>query len=132
MFDPYRPWLGISEGQRPPTYYQLLGIAPTEADAEVIKEAALQRTSHVRVYQTGPYAEICTRLLNEIARARAILLDPLSRKEYDLGLQKPPTPASGRSIPAGAIPQAPSRGPLLEKLLAALAYGLLLLLGFLV
>src|SRR5262245_36633612 len=83
MFDPYQQWLGIPYGQRPPTYYQLLGISPQETDGEVIKEAALRRTSHIRYFQLGPHAQECTGLLNEIAQARAVLLNPADRTEYD-------------------------------------------------
>jgi serine/threonine protein kinase len=83
MFDPYHKWLGVPEGQRPPTYYQLLGISPQEADMEVIKEAALRQTSHIRTYQMGPHAQECTQVLNEIAQARAVLLNPADRTEYD-------------------------------------------------
>ena len=43
MFDPYHKWLAIAKDQRPPTYYQLLGISPHEADPEVIEEAAIRR-----------------------------------------------------------------------------------------
>jgi hypothetical protein len=83
MFDPYHKWLGIPKPQRPPTYYQLLGIAPDETDLEVIKEAAIRQTTHVRAYQIGPHAVECTQLLNEIAQARQILLNPAKRQEYD-------------------------------------------------
>jgi len=86
MFDPYHKWLGLPKSQRPPTFYQLLGVAPDESDADVIKEVALRQTSHVRTYQTGPHADECTRLLNEIAQARAVLLDPAARKKYDAQL----------------------------------------------
>jgi hypothetical protein len=86
MFDPYHKWLAIPKGQRPPTCYQLLGVAPDEDDAEVIEEAAIRQTSHVRTYQTGPHTKECTDLLNEIARARTTLLSPTKRKEYDARL----------------------------------------------
>src|SRR5262249_3537549 len=86
LFDPYRKWLDLASDQCPPTHYQLLGIAADEAVVEVIKEAALRQTARVRVFQTGPYAELCTRLLNEIAQARAVLLNPKSRQEYDARL----------------------------------------------
>src|SRR3954447_5892537 len=82
-FDPYHKWLGIPKHLRPPTYYQLLGLAAAEADREVIEEAAIRQTTHVRAYQVGPHAQACTRLLNEIAAARQVLLDPKRRKEYD-------------------------------------------------
>ena len=71
-FDPYHRWLGIPKGQRPPTFYQLLGVAPDEADTEVIEEAALRQTSHVRLYQTGPYAQQCTAILNELWKGSQI------------------------------------------------------------
>ena len=31
VFDSYHKWLGIPEGHRPPTHYQLLGISPDAA-----------------------------------------------------------------------------------------------------
>jgi hypothetical protein len=101
MFDPYHRWLAIPRGQRPPTYYQLLGVDPDEADPDVIAEAALRQTSHVRTYQTGPYAERCTALLNEIARARATLTHPERRREYDARLGSGPSPPSGPSAAPG-------------------------------
>src|SRR5262245_63896476 len=76
VFDPYHKWLGIKPEHQPPTYYRLLGISPDEKDPEVIREAAIRQTAHVRTYQIGAHAQDCTRLLNEIALAQATLLDP--------------------------------------------------------
>src|SRR5262245_59600964 len=104
MFDPYHKWLGIPKGQRPPNHYQLLGIAPDEQDAEVIEEAAIRQTTHVRAYQIGPHAAECTRLLNEIAEARRTLLDPARRKQYDAALAKQ---AAAKASPPPAKPPAP-------------------------
>jgi hypothetical protein len=92
MLDPYHRWLAIPKDRRPPTHYQLLGVAPDEADPEVINEAALRQASHVRTYQAGPHADVCTRLLTEIAQARKTLLNPEKRREYDAQLAAPPTP----------------------------------------
>src|SRR5437763_2390949 len=86
MFDPYHKWLGIPKDQRPPTYYQLLGISPQETDADVINEAAVRQTTHVRTYQIGPNAADCTRILNEISQARTTLQSPSKRREYDASL----------------------------------------------
>jgi hypothetical protein len=83
MFDPYHKWLAIPPGQRPPTHYQLLGISPTENDADVIEEAALQRIAHLRTYQIGPLAKECIQLLNEVAQAKIVLLNLEKRKAYD-------------------------------------------------
>ncbi len=131
MFDPYHKWLGIPKDARPPTHYQLLGIAPDEADAEVIKEAALRQTSHVRVFQTGPHAELCTRVLNEIAQARAVLLNPKLRHEYD-DRRAPPLAdvATAPPVPVARDFVRRLRRPQAERVLAAVGYGLLLLLGF--
>ncbi|MCI0376099.1 MAG: WD40 repeat domain-containing protein [Gemmataceae bacterium] len=86
MFDPYHKWLGIPKDQRPPTFYQLLGLAAFETDTEVIDEAAIRQTTHVRAYQIGPQAGECTRILNEISLARQTLLSPAKKKEYDAQL----------------------------------------------
>src|SRR5262245_64598405 len=83
MFDPYHKWLGIPPDQRPPTYYQLLGLSPGEDDAEVIAEAAIRQAAHVRSYQIGPHAAESVRILNEIAEASRVLRDPAKRRAYD-------------------------------------------------
>ena len=75
------------------TYYQVLDISPDEQDPKVIEEAALRCSSHVRAYQLTRESE-CTLRLNEIARALITLLDPVRRREYDLGLGKPLGPAA--------------------------------------
>jgi hypothetical protein len=126
MFDPYHKWLGIPKGKRPPTHYQLLGIAPDEKDAEVIKEAALRQTSHVRVFQTGPHSELCTRILNEIAQARAVLLKPELRQEYDADLHQAAAEAAERARAAGwQLLGFPA-----QTVLAAAGYVLVLIAGF--
>jgi hypothetical protein len=89
MFDPYEKWLGIPKGRRPLTHYQLLDISRTERDPDVIEDAVAEQEERVRRHEEGPHAEACARLLKEIARARATLLDPARRKEYDAGLRKP-------------------------------------------
>lgn len=95
MFDPYQEWLGILTNKRPPNHYQLLGIEPHETDTERIKEAALRQTARLRALQLGPYAELCTRLLNEIAQARATLVNPKLRHEYDQRLRPSAAPVDG-------------------------------------
>jgi hypothetical protein len=102
MFDPYHKWLGIPKNQRPPTLYQLLGIAPGEADPEVIDEAAIRQTAHVRTYQIGAHSEDCTKILNEIAQARATLLNPAKRKQYDATLAKKAAPGQRKAEEASA------------------------------
>jgi WD40 repeat protein len=86
VFDPYHKWLGISKADRPVTFYKLLGLSNGESDAEVIEEAAIRQTTHLRAYQVGAHAAECTRLLNEVATARQVLINPVKRKEYDAKL----------------------------------------------
>jgi hypothetical protein len=87
-FDPYRAWLGIPGNQRPPTYYQLLGLRPNETDPYTIEEAAIRRTSRIRMYQTSAYMRECVQLLNELAEAEATLVNPAKRQRYDAQLQE--------------------------------------------
>jgi hypothetical protein len=82
------------------TYYQVLDISPDEQDPKVIEEAALRCSGHVRAYQLTRESE-CTLRMNEIARALITLLDPVRRREYDLGLGKSlSTALSERRAPA--------------------------------
>jgi len=83
MFDPYHRWLGIPKEQQPPTHYRLLGISPDEEDREVIEEAAIRQSTHLRTYQAGQHAALCAKLLNEVAQARLTLVDPAKRQVYD-------------------------------------------------
>lgn len=71
----------------------MLDISPDEQDPQVIEEAALRCSRHVRAYQLTREAESTLRL-NEIARALNTLLDPVRRREYDLSLATPPQPGS--------------------------------------
>ncbi len=86
-FDPYATWLGIPPDRRPPTYYDLLGLAPDESDPEMIEQAALRRMSKVRQHQLGPHSELSQEVLAELARARLILMDPDRRDDYDAKLK---------------------------------------------
>jgi hypothetical protein len=103
MFDAYHKWLGIPKAKHPATYYQLLGIQPGERDAEVIEEAAIRQSTHLRNYQLGAHAALCTQLLNEIAQAKAVLLNPEKRSAYDSQLANaaagPPATAVAISDP---------------------------------
>src|SRR3954468_23151085 len=109
-FDPYHKWLGIPKHQRPPTHYQLLGLAAGESDTEVVEEAAIRQTTHVRAYQVGPHAQVCTRILNEIAAARQVLCNPQKRQDYDRKLSEQAA-AAAKAAGSAAItttPPAPS------------------------
>jgi hypothetical protein len=85
-----------SAGMQPGrTCYQVLDISPDEQDPKVIEEAAVRCSGRVRVYQLTR-EPACTLLLKEIAQALNTLLDPVRRREYDLGLSKPLSPAPSK------------------------------------
>ncbi len=111
MFDPYHKWLAIPKDQRPPSYYQLLGVAPNEQDPEVIDEAALRQMAHVRAYQLGSHAAVSQRILNEISQARTVLLNAQKRKAYDETLAPKADPAAARVEAPPDLAVAVSAGP---------------------
>lgn len=86
-FDPYHKWLGIPQHEQPPNHDRLLGVETFESDVEVIENAADQRMAHVRSFQHGQHAEISQKILNKIAVARAALLNPQKKIDYDTKLQ---------------------------------------------
>ena len=111
-FDPYHRWLGISPKDQPPNHYRLLGVDRFESDLEVIRDAAERQIAHVRTYQLGEYSELSQRILNELAGAKACLLDPASKSEYDRRLQTPPGGAAiGRGPVRAGVPPPPPAPP---------------------
>jgi hypothetical protein len=85
--DPYWKWLGIPPEQQPPDHYVLLGIAPFEANRDVIENAFVRQMNHVRTFQGGPHAAISQQLLNELSAVRLCLLDEEQKQVYDEQLQ---------------------------------------------
>ncbi|MBW3595678.1 MAG: hypothetical protein KY475_00220 [Planctomycetes bacterium] len=107
VFDPYYRWLGIPPEEQPPDRYRLLGVPPFERDVEVIQNAVDRQMMHIRTFQAGPHSAESQRILNEIAAARACLLDPAQKAAYDRRLyaelhQPPPQPPTEPQPPAPA------------------------------
>ena len=94
-FDPYHRWLGIPPKYQPPDHYRLLGLETLENDREVIRDAAERQMGHVRQYHLGSHAELSQRILNELAAAKACLLDPDKKAAYDAQFQVQVEPARG-------------------------------------
>jgi formylglycine-generating enzyme required for sulfatase activity len=107
-FDPYHRWLAIPPKDQPPNHYRLLAIDASESDAEVIRDAAEQRMAHVRTYGLGRYSELSQRILNELAAAKACLLDPKSKAAYDRELSA----QSGKPDVATQLPPPAPQPPL--------------------
>lgn len=114
-FDAYHVWLGIPPGEQPPDHYRLLGIPPFEPDPDVIEQAAERQTAFLRQMETGPHRETAQHILQEIAQARATLLNPATRGTYDEVLRhlkegriSTSTPASASAPPSGMPRSMPS------------------------
>jgi hypothetical protein len=98
QFDPYHKWLGIPLADQPPNHYRLLGIQVFESDSDTIANAADQRMTHVRSFQSGKYSAESQRLLNELAAARVCLLKPDRKTAYDETLKARQSSAVARPV----------------------------------
>jgi len=86
-FDPYHKWLGIAPTEQPPNHYRLLGLNLFESDLDVIENGADRQMAHLRSFQSGPRMRECQQLLNEVAKARVVLLNVQNKVAYDSALQ---------------------------------------------
>jgi hypothetical protein len=86
-FDPYYRWLGIQKKFRPPTHYQLLGVAVTESERGIIEAASNRHLNNIQQYRGTQYDAIANRLGFEIEVATVTLLSGQLRIEYDLTLK---------------------------------------------
>ncbi|WP_254511212.1 NPCBM/NEW2 domain-containing protein [Anatilimnocola floriformis] len=103
QFDAYHELLGIPPAEQPPNLYRLVGISLFENVHSVIERAADRQMSHLRSFQVGKHAVDSQKLLNELARARHILLDDAERAAYDAKLRKQLEPkAAPKPAPAAA------------------------------
>ena len=110
-FDPYHKWLGIPPQDQPPTLYRLLGLAPFESDPDVIANAANRQLVHLRQLLGSDHAELARRLLAEVGTAKATLLNPQEKTEYDQGLAISIGPAANAESMAEAEPTAEAGSP---------------------
>ncbi|NOZ19666.1 MAG: hypothetical protein GXP25_01115 [Planctomycetes bacterium] len=83
----YQEWLDIPPDQQPPNHYQLLGVQQFEPNTETIEKAARARAALLKTYEIGKYSAQSQVLLTEVARARADLLNPKRKVEYDRRLR---------------------------------------------
>lgn len=137
-FDPYHRWLGIPPDQQPANHYRLLGLAAFEDDPEVIRDAAERQIAHVRRYELGRHAALTQKILNELAAAKACLLDAESKARYDEQLRRRQAAGEGRPSEADREPgeagamgalsgdRSASRALMLLSIIGAAGVGLLL------
>src|SRR5260221_4743665 len=104
--DLYGEWLKVPAGKRPPNYFDLPGMAPDVEDAKAIDQAARRKAKRVKEHQSEALAGQCAALIQEIARARAVLLDPAKRAAYRASLANQSADPWWRNA-AAAPPQPP-------------------------
>jgi pSer/pThr/pTyr-binding forkhead associated (FHA) protein len=85
--DPYKDWLGIPLAERPPHHYRLLGIPTFEEDARVIDLGASRQSEKLRQAAAGGDPALVQKLLLEISKAKACLLNPARKQRYDIVLR---------------------------------------------
>jgi hypothetical protein len=111
-FDAYHELLAIPPDEQPPNLYRLLGVNRFENNRQVITIAAMKQSRFLRSLGISEYADICQKLLNEVAAAKICLLDEKKKAAYDAALTKllhnglPPPPTCVRP-PAPPLPTAP-------------------------
>ncbi|MBC8873903.1 MAG: hypothetical protein H8E44_31060 [Planctomycetes bacterium] len=86
-FDPSYEWLGIRPEHQPPHHYRLLGLEAFETDPAVIENAAKRQRLFVETFCGGSRGDHAQTLLNQIAMAKACLLDPSQKDGYDASLR---------------------------------------------
>jgi hypothetical protein len=104
-FDMYADLLGIAPGSRPPDYYTLLGVEPSETDAARIHAAAKRRITRLSSLLSGNRGKYAQQLMGEVATARAVLTTPEVKARYDEKLR-----SQGVAVPVVPQVQAPDDG----------------------
>jgi hypothetical protein len=110
-FNPYHQWLGLERSITRPNHYQLLGVEPSEQNAERIAQAANRALVKVRSCSPGPRNAEWARLIEEITAAASCLCDPVRRVEYDRSLGLGGGRSFNRPAPRSRVAPAAGGGP---------------------
>jgi len=102
-FNPYREWLQIPDGRRPPNYYALFGLKLFESDLEAIAQGADSLQASVRRIRPGEYVVQWQALLDEIAAGKTCLTTPQTKAAYDAQLRRTPSMQGGAKSSGSAV-----------------------------
>lgn len=100
-FDPLKSWFGLLTEQGSLDYYSLLGLPRFEQDSQVISQAWKARMLVVQRHLRGPYSSQAHEILALLNEAKACLLNPKRKAEYDRKLASSPHSRGGQ-IPGQA------------------------------
>ncbi len=89
-FDPLKAWFGLLTEQGSLDYYSLLGLPLLEQDSQVILQAWKARMLVVQRHLQGPYSSQAHEILVLLNEAKACLLNPQRKAEYDRKLASTP------------------------------------------
>src|SRR5688572_23508008 len=87
MLNPLTEWLGIPASQQPVDYYGLLGLKRLEESGEAISHGFANRSKQLAPHLNGKSREVAERVLARLMEARACLLNPARKSEYDRRLR---------------------------------------------
>ena len=118
-FDPYRAWLGVVSSFSPPTHYELLGVAPAQANGEAIAEAFRRQMARLNPHMAGEHGALAQKVAAELSNARVVLLTPTTKKAYDAKLAaRIKAKQNGGAAPKRPQPQSqPAPAPSADDLL---------------
>ena len=102
-FDPYRQWLGIASAGETPSYYELLGLRPLEADLGKINAAYQRQSSKLAGQLSGSQGDLAQRLMGELGEARMTLMTPTAKRAYDQALAARGQGLSTSTAPRSAV-----------------------------
>ena len=117
MKDFYADWLSIPPGVRPPDHYSLLGVRRFCRDEEAIETATRARLERLDEYAMHPdraTRDVVQDMMNAVARARMVLVNPKRRQAYDQELARRFEAAAAQAVqrPQRPVqPVAPAQEP---------------------
>lgn len=79
----YACWLGIESGDRPPNYYQLLGLRDFESHADQITNGAKRQIARVEAAASPGQAALAAAVIDQIRAAERCLSTPETKAAYE-------------------------------------------------
>ena len=117
----YYLMLDLPEDITSPDCYQLLGLKRFEDDLDIIKDATLDANKKLLAWQNSDYHRECDQLMDEVVKAREVLIDTKRKAKYDerlrqrLGIEEFPDASEEPEEKIALAPVPPSRAELRRR-----------------